>query len=389
MKGGNFESLDVDFFLPRGCAKWNYPPNTVIKVTDSLKAGTVYRARQYIANVRQEPYDIKAYYIFCMETPSQEYLPLNSPISPDKGIHAVDFNELRILNKPMFEYDDYWQCRQERIKSMAKTDFAIGKNTLFVGAGLSESCGLPGWDEMLEKLLTSLRKNKFLSVNDYDACRNDSQGSFLVKARYLKQFYTESKRSFTSDIRDVLYKNSNKKSQLLNSVANIIKTGNVETVISYNYDDLLEEALQHDKISFTPIDGSNRPSVGSLPILHIHGFIPKDRDADYERNVVISEEDYHSLYRDAYHWANVEQLHALTQTTCYLIGLSLKDPNLRRLLDMAYERSSGKAVHYVYLRRTEYKQPTKAETQFYNMGVNVIWYEDFKDLPFMIDNLIS
>lgn len=386
-KEKSFGTIKVDYFLPEGCAKWNYPPNTVIEVVNSLKSGTVYQARHNIIDIRKIGHDIQAYYIFCKEITSPEHLPLRSSKKPNDIIHVIDFNTLRTLKKRMFEDDDYWQDRQLRIKSKAKSVFTNGKNTLFLGAGLSMSCGLPGWGTLLELMLTSLRKDRALSVNDYDACRNDSQGSLLIKARYLKQFYTETNRTFISDIREALYKNVDDNGQLLKSVASLIKTGNVETVISYNYDDLLEEALQRAGVLFSPIDQSNRPTLGTLPILHTHGFVPREVDADYDRNVVLSEEDYHSLYRDAYHWANVEQLHALTQTTCFFIGLSLKDPSLRRLLDISFERSSGNAVHYAFLPRTEYKQPAKAEALYYNMGINVIWYENVDELPSMVEDL--
>ena len=384
-----FGTYKIDFFLPKGCVKWNYPPNTAIEVVNSLKAGKIYQVKRYIEAIRQENYDIKAYNIFCKECPSTEHLPLRSPKSSNNIIHVVDFNTLRVQKKPLFQEDDYWQDRQIQIRSKAKSDFACGKSSLFIGAGLSMSCGLPCWEKLLELLLVSLRKEKALSVNDIEACRNDSQKDLLVKARYIKQFYAETKNSLASAIREALYKHVDDTGRLLQSVANLIKSGNVEAVISYNYDDLLEEVLQRDKIPFTPIDRTNRPKLGTLPILHIHGFIPREEDSDYERNVVLSEEDYHSLYRNAFHWANVEQLHALTQTTCYFIGLSLKDPSLRRLLDISFERGFGNADHYAFLPRNDYKQPAKAETMFYNMGVNIIWYENVDELPSIVDSLVN
>lgn len=388
-KEKSFGAYKIDFFLPKGCVKWNYPPNTAIEVVNSLKAGKIYQVNRHIEAIRQENYDIKAYYIFCKDIPESEHLPLRSPKSSNNIIHVVDFNTLRVQKKPLLQEDDYWQDRQIQIRSKAKSDFAIGKNTLFLGAGLSISCGLPCWDELLELLLVSLRKKKALSVNDIEACRNDSQKDLLVKARYIKQFYAETKNSLASAIREALYKHVDDTGQLLKSVANLIKTGGVESIITYNYDDLLEEVLKRNKIPFSPIDRTNRPELGTLPILHTHGFIPREEDSDYERNVVLSEEDYHSLYRNAFHWANVEQLHALTQTTCYFIGLSLKDPSLRRLLDISFERSSGNAVHYAFLPRNDYKQPAKAETIFYNMGVNIIWYENVDELPSIVDSLAN
>lgn len=120
----------------------------------------------------------------------------------------------------------------------------------------------------------------------------------------------------------------------------------------------------------------------------MHGFIPSDQDKSYDKNVVLSEDEYHSLYNNAFHWANIEQVHALVQTACFFIGLSMKDPNLRRLLDIAQQRGSRDPVHYAFLRREDYNQPLKAERVFYEMGVNVLWYENYHDLPEMISSLL-
>ena len=37
-KEKSFGAFKIDFFLPKGCVKWNYPPNTAIEVVNSLKA---------------------------------------------------------------------------------------------------------------------------------------------------------------------------------------------------------------------------------------------------------------------------------------------------------------------------------------------------------------
>ena len=317
------------------------------------------------------------------------YLPLRSSQYPDDIVHVVSFKELQGVSKRVIEDDDYWADRRNRNLSKAQDRFKIGKNTLFIGAGLSKSMGLPGWDELLRSLLESLKKSKSLSINDYSACVNDSDHNYLIQARYLKQFYRDSHLSFVSGIRDVLYQNKRESTELLDSIVMMVKTGKVDSIITYNYDDLLEEALRKDGVLYTPVDRSNRPQPGTLPIHHIHGMISHDNDGDYDCNVVLSEDDYHGLYNDAFHWANIEQLHALSQTTCFFIGLSLKDPSLRRLLDISFMRGTREAVHYAFLPRKDYKEPTKAEDLYYNMGVNVIWYEGYKELPNMIRGLVA
>ena len=163
--------------------------------------------------------------------------------------------------------------------------------------------------------------------------------------------------------------------------------GKVSEIITYNYDDLLEKNLDKNEVSYSVLDKSSRPEPGSLPIFHVHGFLPEEKDASFDKNVVLSEDEYHSLYKDSFHWSNIEQLHALVQTTCFFIGLSMKDPSLRRLLDIANERGSKNPVHYAFLRRGDYKEPIKAEEIYYNMGVNIIWFENFHELPSLIERM--
>ena len=385
----DLNSIKVDFYLPYGCLKLNYPPRTIIEVKNKLASGTVYQAKRVIEKIRQEMMiEIRAYYIFCEEI-DMRYLPLRSSIYPDDIIHVINYKELLGIKKRIIEDDNYWEDRRNRNMDKAAASFKSGKNTLFLGAGLSKSMGLPGWEDLLQSLLESLKKNKLLSINDYSACVNDSKNNPLVKARYLKHFYKDSHVSLISGMREVLYHRKKGNQALLNSVVSLIKTRRVDSVITYNYDDLLEEALHTKGVPYTPVDRSNRPQPGTLPIHHIHGMITHDNENDYDSNVVLSEDDYHGLYNDSFHWANVEQLHALSQTTCFFIGLSLTDPSLRRLLDISFRRGTGDAVHYAFLPRNEYKEPTKAENLFYNMGANVIWYEDYKDLPGMIRMLTA
>lgn len=157
----------------------------------------------------------------------------------------------------------------------------------------------------------------------------------------------------------------------------------------------------------------------TLPIYHVHGIIPKTGPTD---TVVFSEEEYHKRYSNSFHWSNVEQLHALSRMHCFFIGLSMTDPNLRRLLDIAHNmNTTNEDTHFAFLRRTKKNDYCMPEVQksckyvhiskslvdekkqkeiydlnygviesiFRDLGVQIIWYEDFDELPKLLSNVFE
>ena len=119
--------------------------------------------------------------------------------------------------------------------------------------------------------------------------------------------------------------------------------------------------------------------------------------------LIFSEEDYHRVYRDAYCWSNLAQLNYLREHTCLFIGCSLTDPNLRRLLDVA-KRNNEKPRHYAFLRRNNtansgqvdqkaleiYKDIDLSlrEKYYAEMGLNIIWVDDFDEIPQILKGLL-
>ena len=71
-----------------------------------------------------------------------------------------------------------------------------------------------------------------------------------------------------------------------------------------------------------------------LPIFHPHGFLPPDLAVgSNEDEVIFTEEQYHRVSMDPYHWSNLIQLSSMSGTVGLMVGLSLSDRNIRRLLD--------------------------------------------------------
>ena len=385
-----FGSVMVDYYLPSGSRRLNYPDKTVIEVKEKLSSGTT-RNAQTIALGLERDYAINRYVLMSHNIP-EDAIPRRSSNNQSDVFVLVDYEELKSSIEKYgtipFEKDNQWEKERKAKLEHAAFDYSGGRNTFFLGAGVSRDAGLLSWEKLLEAMVSSLRQMKEVSLNDLDALKNDCGNDFLVKARYLKRLCGERDISFVDLIRKALYSAKIKNSKLVGAIADCVVSGKLESIITYNYDEVIERELEKRDVPFASIDSQNRPTSRQFPIFHVHGFIPSDQDKSYDKNVVLSEDEYHSLYNNAFHWANIEQVHALVQTTCFFIGLSMKDPNLRRLLDIAQQRGSRDPVHYAFLRREDYNQPLKAERVFYEMGVNVLWYENYHDLPEMISSLL-
>ena len=386
--------------MPKGCSRLGYRPNTLIETKTRLTSGSLLMARQLLDRLRRSGSSVNEFLIYYINEDEKgirdnkiiECLPAY------EGVRVIDFYSLlsqyEELKLQQSKRDSAWKKRSEKNLERAIAVFSQGKNTLFIGAGVSCSAGLPNWDELLIRVGEALVAKGKISASQLLTLPKDAFNNDLVLARLLKSVnHEEGKDGFIKLIHDALYGLPfDRTSALLDSVVQLIKTNRIDSAISYNYDDLLEIALLEGPtpVPVSPIDKKNRPLAGTFPILHVHGFLPEHVDPSYERNIVLSEEEYHELYRDAFHWANIEQLHALTQSTCFFIGLSLKDPSIRRLLDIAHQRGTKDPEHYAFLCRPEFSSPKHTERLLHDMGVNVIWYtnKDHTDLPPMINKLI-
>ncbi len=160
----------------------------------------------------------------------------------------------------------------------------------------------------------------------------------------------------------------------------------LESIITFNFDDLIECALTNHHIEHCSIwKEGQQHEIDALPIYHVHGFLPNRRDFE-EPNLVFSEEAYHSQFIDPYSWSNLIQLNTFSTNVCLFVGLSLSDPNLRRLLDISWRRNHRRK-HYIIMKKSPQKSRTHEiatmlfEQDANSLGLNVIWCSDFSDIP--------
>ncbi len=236
------------------------------------------------------------------------------------------------------------------------------QNLVFVlGAGVSMGFGLPNWDTLLQKLMiTTIEKEQNVSTVLSKLFTSIFSPSPLIAGRYLQKYYEDKKLSFEDAVRKVLYEtiDIDKKSILMDEIVNFCvapgKSPNLDSIITYNFDDILEQRLSKVgiQVPHKSIYGIGMNPEGQLPIYHVHGYLHQKGKLNEQNQITFGESIYHKQYIDIYSWNNIVQINKFRDSNCLFIGSSLTDPNIRRLLDIAKKQKGEKEEnHFVFKMR--------------------------------------
>jgi hypothetical protein len=328
-----------------------------------------------------------------------------------------------------------------------------GRLVPFLGAGLSLEYGLPSWKNLVLEMLfeqtdrarrmagfwPQYRRALAAWVVDY------FEYDPVVLAQVVKNEISKSPKNkadarqvFLEAVRRFLYPQdrptpAGKRATTLAAVADLIAKGakkkHIPAVVTFNFDDLLERELADRGVSCRSISDGRRIAEGGLPIIHPHGFLPREGDLT-DCRLVFTEEEYHRLTGQVFHWALSEIVSHLRHNTVLFIGLSMSDPNLRRLLAASYEygdipahwqvrkrhevrdHEQAKVLQDIDSRAADYATDTpgtagqkgpaqlieavnavlqQADTYdsrlFQLMGVKTIWLDSFADIPHLLKKI--
>jgi len=292
-------------------------------------------------------------------------------------------------------------------KQISELSFALkeGRLTLVSGAGSSIGAGIPSWNDLLIKLLESMM-NKISndhSISLKNANPNEFQKRYgpsaLVVGKYLKSNLGD---DFLQELRAALYMNNPNTCDTIEAIMNLARPQRdgkpLDSIITFNFDSLIEENLETHNIRHKAIfmEGMRNTSR-ELPIYHVHGYLPRKGKITKTNEIVFSEEAYHSQFIDPFSWSNLIQLNKLSQNTCLFFGLSVTDPNLRRLLDVANRKNPAKSLnHYIIKDVPNMGNPNDTiddlamfltEQDYNELGLNVIWIDDFKQIPKLLKQI--
>src|SRR5262249_2746155 len=211
-----------------------------------------------------------------------------------------------------------------------------------------------------------------------------------VKTRYCK---LQLGASFVDALRTVLYA---KPVQTSDTGHEIVRMDRLHSICTFNFEDSIEPADADGRFA-SVFDDPGRRDRTRIPIYHVHGFLPQDPSKSASQEVVFSEDDYHRVYAEPYHWSNLIQANLLSNCVCLFVGLSFSDPNLRRIIDVTSKARASDSLVALCMAPEVRLHPidttqryfAKATWEFYetiyaDIGVSCLFVDSYAEIPIIL-----
>lgn len=335
-----------------------------------------------------------------------QYLAQYSAVDLNVGVEFGVQQILLMLTEPAPPAlkPDLKRTYDSAIATLSKALHA-GRLTLVCGAGTVVDAGIPTWHQLLVRLLESMmcritqdRAIPLCNVTPEEFQRRYGPSALMV-GKYLKSNLGE---DFLSELRDALYANEPKSCAIVDAIVELSRPQRdgkpLESIITFNFDSIVEEQMTANNIPHKTIfSEGTRNHPNELPIYHVHGFLPRVGVIEDESEIVFSEEAYHSQFIDPFSWSNLIQLNKLSQNTCLFIGVSLTDPNLRRLLDVSNRKNPSRHLNHYIIKKIPLTTDGAIDQLSFlleeqdanELGLNLLWVSDFPEIAPMLRRISS
>lgn len=255
---------------------------------------------------------------------------------------------MRIKPEGKLIYDE-----TRRIIKKAKADNRL---VIFVGAGASIDSGMPSWSQAVKQIAARLP----LTYKDA-SCD-------LLK---IPQFYYNSrgKKEYTQLMREVFLYEQPLKTTLLHK--KIIEC-QAETIITTNYDNLIEQASEENaEVRYVISKDHDLPYKNtSRELIKMHGDFEND-------NFVLKEDDY-LQYSNNFRLIETYIKSLIGSKVVLIVGYSLNDPDVKQILTWTKDVLKDD-FQRAYLILSGKEKNEIERDYFRNLGVNIIYTSELVD----------
>jgi hypothetical protein len=264
--------------------------------------------------------------------------------------------------------------------------------TVVVGAGASVEAGLPTWERLIVDLLRRAAETKFdaSETDDRDRWVEETlaKDGLLGAAAVVEALSGEQLQAWLlEELFGGLTAGDFAPGPISRQVAELHRRlGQRLTIVTSNYDDLLEQALREAGYAAKDVKSyiRHRKAMppGAIPVTHLHGYAGRD---ETKGTLILSEEHYHQMQRGS-SWQEEFMAERLLNSNCLFVGSSLTDPNLIRYL---YGYRGERPHAALFVRQAEYAQlPAKVRAaredatarRWQRCGVDAIFVDHFADV---------
>jgi len=205
--------------------------------------------------------------------------------------------------------------------------------SLFLGAGISQSAGYPGWVDLVQSCLTE----KGISFN----VDSTSSTADILRAMELVKGKCADDKEYRQIVKHYLQKAfvlnySHAQNMLLIAVGSLAmgsRRGSVSDIITFNFDDLLEWYFDLHCIKTQVISSVPYLNVTSdVTIYHPHGFLPKSTKYTDSSQLIFDALEYDLTIGDESNPWNKVCKNILSNKVGLMVGISGKDPLINNLV---------------------------------------------------------
>jgi hypothetical protein len=238
------------------------------------------------------------------------------------------------------------------------TSFAESRAlTVITGAGASMEASLPSWPTLIERLLERVAADDPLLADPVArgewVAKTLAQEDLLAAGAIVEVLADD---DLATLLPQALYAGEDpatfEPGPIAHQVANVRRCfGESATLLTTNYDDLIERALLANGFSKRDVRAyvqSRAVKTPVIPVTHLHGLAGRE---GAPKKLVLSEEQYHRMQRGS-SWQERCMTKHLQSSSCLFVGTSLTDPNLIRYL-YGYKQSSARTHAAIFVRQGE------------------------------------
>ncbi|MBQ6468257.1 MAG: SIR2 family protein [Clostridia bacterium] len=295
--------------------------------------------------------------------------------------------------------------------------YSIKNNLAFaIGAGCSRDSHISDWKtlskalgyELLYTIVNTKEsnyKNKLITDALTDSlfeCFDNSSALDAVYNSY-KPSTPFDKCGYWLSIKNVLYMSYDSpydaKKPLMNAIASCINRRNIETVINYNFDSVLEQNMKDNYKSKEEEILNSKTVINGCIVNHVHGYIPYDYNGKtIVRNFIFTDKEYYDNMMEPTSFTNTTQKEILQSKNVIFVGVSFTDSNMKKILRERVSAGYSNNI-FAFLKLPDFKfegtnnklfenkYKLLYEHYFDSLGVKVLWVHSFSEIPEKIEKI--